>query len=470
MQKDDSKEECQPAADILRMKKLLEKYQKEIEAKDVIIGAKETKVLKSGREINFMQPFFLKKVHEHYSHVIEELKEKAKQGHKIKVAFFVMYESIFPAQPLYEMMSEDDFFETYIIVITHYSTYYGYSKELILSNYNRAYQALSDKYPKQPVLKSYDPESDIYRDFAGDFDIVFLESPYMHLCHPYYLGDHFLNNNVLTAHINYGYIVAQHTMLTVGSVPYSAFWKVFVENHIFKKDAANYEERHGENLEVLGSVRMDALAKFMETAGVRKRKKIIIAPHHACIPNPCDKDEANFFKYAELYLELPKMYPNIDFVYRPHPYAMDSFALHKGWSAQKVDEYIQTLESYDNVTYSGGGEHLHLFADSDGIIHDCGSFVCEYLFTYKPACFVLRPGDMVKPEKYFNVLGRECLENYYQAFSREDIINFIDEIVMNGNDVMEKERRKFVDKKLKINYPFATKFVLDFIKKELVQE
>lgn len=470
MKKEDLSGKCKSSVDIIKMKECLEKYQNEIAVKDDIIGTKETKILKNGREINFMQPFFLKKVHEHYAHVTEKLKEKAKSGSKIKVAFFVMYESIFPAQPLFEMMSEDPFFETNIVVITHYSTYYGYSKELILANYNKAYQALSEKYPKHSVLKSYDPATDDYSDFAGDFDIVFLESPYMHLSHPYYLGDHFLNNDVLTAHINYGYIIAQHTMLTVGSVPYSTFWKVFVENYVFKNDASNYEELKGENLEVSGSVRMDALAKFMETTHIRKRKKIIIAPHHACIPNPCDKEEANFFKYAKLYLELPKMYPDIDFVYRPHPYAMDSFALHEGWSVQKVDEYINTLKSYDNVTYSGGGEHLHLFADSDGIIHDCGSFLCEYLFTYKPACFVLRPGDMVNPEKYFNVLGRECLENCYKAFSEEDIINFIEEVIIKDKDVMEKERRKFVDKKLKINYPVSTKNVINFIKKELGQE
>lgn len=449
------------------MKNISEKYKRRIAEKDALLSSQKTQILKSKREMDFMRPFFLQKVHEHYLEVTEKLKEKVKNGGKIRVAFFVMYESIFPGKLLFEAMQKDPLFEPFIVVINLYTDYYSYSMGQILTNYERAYSILSKKYSDKYVLRSYEPDTNTYKDFGSDFDIVFTESFYMHISHPFYLVSNFLHHDVLTANINYGYIIAQHTMYAIEAIPYSSFWAVFAENNMFKDDASRYESVKGRNIVVSGSVRMDELALCENNVNDKKRKTIMIAPHHASVINVAKNKDANFFRYADFWLRLPKMYPEIDFIYRPHPFAMDSFSVHKGWSIERVNDYINTLKSYPNVVYSGSGDHMALFAETDGIIHDCGSFLTEYLFTGKPACYILDKEDMRHLEKYFNIPGRECLKHYYKAFSEKDMIKFIENVVVKGKDNMLGNRIDFVNKELKINYPHATEAVIDFIKKEL---
>ena len=67
---------------------------------------------------------------------------------------------------------------------------------------------------------------------------------------------------------------------------------------------------------------MDNLAK--QPIRKRERKTIIIAPHHtieAKFRNSIGL--SNFLEYAELFQELPKKYPQIDFIFRPHPLLRD---------------------------------------------------------------------------------------------------------------------------------------------------
>lgn len=58
------------------------------------------------------------------------------------------------------------------------------------------------------------------------------------------------------------------------------------------------------------------------------------------------------------------------------------------------------------------GDYIDLFLSSDGIIHDSGSFIAEYLYTRKPALHT-----MTNPKTYeeFNEIGKQCLDVYYHA-------------------------------------------------------
>jgi hypothetical protein len=66
-----------------------------------------------------------------------------------------------------------------------------------------------------------------------------------------------------------------------------------------------------------------------------------------------------------------------------------------------------------------------------------------------------------------NDLGQTCVENCYQAYEKEDIINFIENTIIKGDDPKKKGRDEFVNKELKVNYPNASKVILQYIKEEL---
>ena len=96
--------------------------------------------------------------------------------------------------------------------------------------------------------------------------------------------------------------------------------------------------------------------------------------------------------------------------------------------------------------YDNNQDYLETFANSDTMIHDCGSFTAEYLFTNKPCCYMLKNVDDIK--RKFLPMGQKCLDNYYKAFNKNDILNFIDNVVIKGIDPMKNQRDKGIKIKL----------------------
>ena len=118
------------------------------------------------------------------------------------------------------------------------------------------------------------------------------------------------------------------------------------------------------------------------------------------------------------------------------------------------------------MVYDHSGDYMDLFANSDAMIHDCSSFIGEYLFTEKPCCYMLKSQQEI--EDVLNPMGMACIKNYYKAFSKEDIMKFIDDVVVSGIDPLKEGREKFSRQELKFNYPMAADCVLDVIKNTLL--
>ena len=65
-------------------------------------------------------------------------------------------------------------------------------------------------------------------------------------------------------------------------------------------------------------------------------------------------------------------------------------------------------------------------------------------------------------------LGQACMENYYKALSENDIISFIEEVVIKGNDPLAEARVNFVRSQLKVNYPNASQKFVQMLEKTLL--
>jgi hypothetical protein len=83
----------------------------------------------------------------------------------------------------------------------------------------------------------------------------------------------------------------------------------------------------------------------------------------------------------------------------------------------------------------------------------------EYLYTGHPACFVSKKEN----KNIFSSLGEKCLENHYIATNKQEIIKFIDDVVVSGNDSLREKRNLFVTQKLAINYPNVSRKILEEI-------
>ena len=138
----------------------------------------------------------------------------------------------------------------------------------------------------------------------------------------------------------------------------------------------------------------------------------------------------------------------------------------KYWGQKKVDEYLNRITSKPNVEYSTKGDYFIDFANSDGIIQDCGSYLVEYFYTMKPHCYMLKsPNDI---EEKFTSLGKLCLENCYIAYDEKAITDFIDTVILKGQDTKKEQREKFAKEVVMYNYPNVSQTIIEYFEREFL--
>ena len=71
-------------------------------------------------------------------------------------------------------------------------------------------------------------------------------------------------------------------------------------------------------------------------------------------------------------------------------------------------------------------------------------------------------------DEKFSYLGKKCLNHCYIAYSKKDISNFIENVIILDNDIKKEKRDEFSKKEIMINFPHATDTVISHIKKELL--
>jgi hypothetical protein len=393
---------------------------------------------------------------EKYRETVLRIWEKFADGGKVRIGFFIIYDSVFSARPLYEAMLQDEHFYPFIIVAPDVLR----GIDNMIDQSRKTYDSLSRKYKN--VYVGYDEVTGDFIDFSDRIDMAYFASPYDEMTHEYFTVQYLMKKCILPIHTNYGYLMSRYSRKISRLPSYNYFWKVFTESEKNMSELKRFQPLKGRNAVVSGYCKMDGLAA--QKVIPRTRKRIIIAPHHA-IPNSYIIEYSNFLEYADLFLELPQKYPDIDFVFRPHPLLFITLRKVQYWGNEKVDKYLEDLLRNENIMYSTEGEYLDIFANSDGMIHDCGSFLAEYLFTGKPACYMLKNRKVIK--KNLAGSGLPCLKNHYKAYNEGDILSYINNVIIQGNDSMERHRIDFVEKKLKVNYPNVANFIKDYIKKEI---
>lgn len=397
------------------------------------------------------------KLQKGFAKKVKAVKKLYKKQGKIDVGFVVLFKSVFNMRPIFEKMLKSEHFNPYIIVVP----YVLGTMKAQMDLYNDTLDSLTADFGDR-VIGGYDEVTDSYYDLRERFSVLFFHNPYGYEVHPLHHITHFLDKNVLTLYSSYGFSALKFWEEVVKEDFYNMVWKICVENEATLERMAEIQTINGLNGVVTGYVKMDKLATAVPTK--RERKRILICPHHTVV-GWSKLDISNFLKYADFFTELPRIFPEVDFVFRPHPLLVKNLLEHKIWTQSKIDAYFEKLLSNPNMEYDTSADYMQVFADSDAMIHDCGSFIAEYLYTAKPCMY------MMKDEKatYDGLVpfGRKCMDRYYRAFCEEDIMRFIREVVIGGADPMKEEREKFAENELRVNYPHASDAVISVIEEAL---
>jgi CDP-glycerol glycerophosphotransferase (TagB/SpsB family) len=150
---------------------------------------------------------------------------------------------------------------------------------------------------------------------------------------------------------------------------------------------------------------------------------------------------SNFLEYYDVFLELASIYSNrIQIAFKPHPLLRVKLEQDPKWGVEKTSVYYSTWDVLGNGQLENG-DYIDLFLSSDALIHDCGSFMAEYLITGKPSLFMIRKESVMEQ---WSTFGSEAINVHYQSRNKQQLIDFIENIVLQEQDDMKKIRDKFV--------------------------
>lgn len=382
-----------------------------------------------------------------YARLFGRSQEKA--AHRLRnkdcreVAFFLTIPGMWKTDYLFRAMSEDPRYHPYVVIYP-YSVYKGFSEEEVSSTIRWTEAFIKEKGFEYVI--PYDAERKRWLDVRKTFkpDIVFFTTPYKDIPSQYYIY-HFRKS--LCCYVPYGFASLELGKLNYDLVFHNLLGMYFLESEIHRQMAAR-NARIGANLYVSGFpgtevyLRKDYKLKDVWKKQETVKKRLIWAPHHT-IGSEDAIGISTFLLYYETMLSLAEKYKSVlQIAFKPHQ--LLKFKLLSLWGREKTEAYYHQWGKGENTQLEEAG-YVDLFLTSDGMIHDCGSFTTEYLFTQKPVMYLQRPEESAPS---FNDFGRMSFAQHYIGRSVKDIENFIDDVVLNGNDPMKESRQQFYEEYL----------------------
>lgn len=261
---------------------------------------------------------------------------------------------------------------------------------------------------------------------------------------------------------------------------------VFCDSHYHKQVLSEYWKNDNKFI-VSGSPNFDYILKNktlinqnlwkLDKNKVKNVKRIIWSPHHSIklhwlnnLTESNSKSFSNnlkgysfFLEYCDLWLKIPKLYPQLDIIMKPHPILFKNLETQTNgeWNQNKINNWKNNFLDNPNTQILEDGTYDDLFLTSDAIINDSISFVAEYLPTLKPFLLCTSP----ETPKY-NTFGKNITNSYYKAYCEQDIINFIENVVIGNNDPMYQDRKRAMKENIFVPNGGSGKFIKNYIKKD----
>lgn len=383
------------------------------------------------------------------------VRKKVENGEKIKIAFLAISAAEWAVENVYRMLEKDERLECYVIVCplmdrerenrekTEEQTWHFFKKH--------GYEA----------RRVYDKEQDVCQGWeaaGGMPDLVVHATPWYHSLPEAFWIERF-PLRVINCYIPYGIYVADSMdgnyakKFIYNKEFVNMQWKVYADSALNLSGYETYELLHGKNITYSGYAKMDcfqerrdytkeelrSIWKFPQEAGSGEMKRLIIAPHYSLEASALVQ-YATFAKNVYFWLYLAQKYQDkITFIFKPHPnLRWKAVETHLFPSYEEYDRYLEKWNTLPNARVAEEESYLDMFATSDGMIMDSGSFIGEYMYVDKPLLFLTRE------EQAFNSLGEHLISGYYHARGEDYIAieQFVEQVILKGDDAMQEKRHR----------------------------
>lgn len=385
-------------------------------------------------------PFITKRYIERFKESQCAAARKLQGKEQLDVAFFLTTVGMWKVDYLFKAMLESPRFHPYVVILP-YSQYKGFSKDEIDNTLKRTENFIRERGYEYVI--PFDKESGRWQDVKKTLnpDIVFFASPYKdHL--PQYFLYHF--SDVLTCYVPYGFYAVKPYRNNFDFLFHNLVGLHLLETEWHRETGMKIARNGGYNLFYTGYpgtevfLRNDYVPTDRWKPQPVRKKRIIWAPHHP-VDNP--QSAATFLKYCDTMLEMAEKYTDtIQIAFKPHQ--LMKFKLALVWGQESTDDYYARWANLENGQLEESS-YVDLFLTSDAMMHDCGSFTIEYLYTRKPVMYLV---DSDKVDNRFNDIGMQAFHCHYQGESAEQVERFIVDTVIGGDDPKKVDREAFYNK------------------------
>ena len=363
------------------------------------------------------------------------IKKRIKRTGKANVCFVVSSLPMWRLQDLYDLLTKDSHYNTYLLLVP-FLTFAEAQREVSLKELIEYFNTRDCPY------QIFDPVTAQSPWEGKRPDIIFYQQMYSTI----YPEPIKVDNNLdkLICYIPYALRTCR------GDVFYNSkytniIWKLFYPSQIHADYARTHSFNKAKNVVVVGEPNANKYLRSTYSYAWKpqdnaKVKKVIWAPHYSILGSGY-LHRTGFLWLAELMNEIVLQYEGkIQFVLKPHPRLKTSLYSHPDWGKEKTDLFFEQWDKGNN-TQVETGEFIDLFMTSDAMIHDSGSFTAEYLYTKNPVLFTSKEIQSVYDS--LDSFGTKCLDLHYKGNSKEDIISFLERIVIEGEDPLLEKREQF---------------------------
>ena len=389
---------------------------------------------------NLQYFMFRQKYEDFKSRVFDLAIERIRRKDKIRVGFVLHDSAIWCGDLLYDFFEQNDRYEPTVFFFLQQDG----KSEL----YSRRYTEDIALFKSKGFNVLNVNQSEIVGQKIAQQDFLIYLNPYFrHMPIPLRLT--LIKTDTLVVYTSYSIDVSAHsvTRFSIFSILYKIFATTkFIANTLEKRNYLGVER-----IVYSGHPKLDVAfnkpdLQFDWKMTHPNALKIIWAPHHSIRQAGKLPNQATFQWNYKFFYEYAKAHPETSWIVKPHQNLLSTAVREKVFpTVEAFKEYLRQWDELPNAKVVMGAYYHSIFATSDGMIHDCGSFIAEYQYFNKPMLFLTR-SDATK----CNPLGQRIIDANYHVDGKdfEGIEHFIEDVLINKNDPQAEARQKVFDEEL----------------------
>ena len=134
-------------------------------------------------------------------------------------------------------------------------------------------------------------------------------------------------------------------------------------------------------------------------------------------------------------LDFARSTPELTWIFKSHPKLREQLVRTGIMTPAEVNRYFAAWGELPNGKVVLDGGYMAVFADSDAMITDSGSFLVEFLITGNPILLLVS----AKSAGY-SAFGEKLVSTLYRATEVGEIRGFVESVVVGDNDHRRRER------------------------------